>query len=112
MVTGEGTTVYARDCSVSHLLTPLPIHGLPGTTRFIPNRDGIDLSTTFNLLSDTANRTTPAPLSTERTKSAKRKIHRGPESDAQKGKHSLTPHAPDVCSVSRARAQSRSLPSV
>lgn len=51
--------------------------------RFIPNRDGTDLSTTFHLLSDSANRLAAAAPSSN-PNSAKRKLHRGPECDAQK----------------------------
>lgn len=51
--------------------------------RFIPNRGGgVDLTTTFNLLSESHGKTPALPASPG---SAKRKIHRGPETDAQKG---------------------------
>jgi cell division cycle 20-like protein 1 (cofactor of APC complex) len=47
--------------------------------RFIPSRDGVDLSTSYNLLPD-GGRQPSTP-----TRSGKRKIERGPESDAQRG---------------------------
>lgn len=49
--------------------------------RFIPNRGAVDLTTTFNLLTDSGGKTPASPASPG---SAKRKIHRGPECDAQK----------------------------
>lgn len=49
---------------------------------FIPNRGAVDLTTTFNLLSEGGGKTPASPASPG---SAKRKIHRGPECDAQKG---------------------------
>lgn len=50
---------------------------------FIPNRGAVDLTTTFNLLAEGGAKTPASPASPG---SAKRKIHRGPECDAQKGK--------------------------
>lgn len=47
---------------------------------------GSDLTTTFNLLTDGGTRAPVSPLSSV---SAKRKIHRGPDCDAQKGEQSL-----------------------
>jgi hypothetical protein len=66
----------------AQLLASTTISDTP-ISRFIPNRGAVDLANTFSLLSEGVSKSPTTPVSPG---AAKRKIHRGPECDAQKGK--------------------------